>query len=300
MGVERSRAAPKTCGCTPLARYATRSGRRACTFDPMSAHGDKYVLDAGKSGHARLQVIGEIHDDRTHALLLDAGLEAGNRFVEFGCGLGYVTRWASSIGADALGIDLSADHIAEASDLADAKTEFRVGSVYDHGLPPESVDISYSRWLLIHLNQPVEAMRSISAALKPGGLMVCEEADLSAIYSEPPSGYDEFLEHAFASGVERGVDYAGGRRLHRWAIEAGFDVLRADAYQPHYLTGEHKGFWGWTFRESGANLVKEGALTEARYNELTDGMRMADDDPSTLVAHARMHQLVARKPMPPF
>jgi SAM-dependent methyltransferase len=266
----------------------------------VSAHGDKYVLDAGKSGHGRLKAISEIHDDQTRVLLLGAGLEAGHRFVEFGCGLGYVTRWATSVGADALGVDLSADQVEEARQLADGETEFRVASVYDHDLPPESVDIAYSRWLLIHLHQPVDAMRSISAALKPGGRMVCEEADLSAIYTEPPSGYDEFLELALASGVERGVDYSGGRRLHRWAIEAGFEVLRADAYHPHYLTGEHKGFWGWTFREAGANLVKEGAVTEARYNELSDGMRMADDDPSTLVAHARMHQLVARKPAPPL
>jgi SAM-dependent methyltransferase len=266
----------------------------------MTVHGDKYVLDSGKSGHVRLQVISEIHDDRTRALLLDAGLKAGDRFVEFGCGLGYVTRWASSVGADALGIDLSADQIEEARDLADGKTEFLVGSVYDHGLPPENFDISYSRWLLIHLNQPVDAMRSIGAALKPGGLMVCEEADLSAIYTEPPSAYHEFLDLAFASGAARGVDYAGGRRLHRWAREAGFDVLRIDAYHPHYLTGEHKGFWGWTFHEAGANLVREGTMTEARYNELTEGMRMADDDQSTLVAHARMHQLVARKPVQPL
>ena len=73
----------------------------------MTVHGAKYVLDSGKSGHARLQVISEIYDDRTRAPLLDAGLKAGDRFVEFGCGLGYVTRWASSVGADALGIDLS-------------------------------------------------------------------------------------------------------------------------------------------------------------------------------------------------
>ena len=265
----------------------------------MTAHGDKYVLDSGKSGHARLRVISEIHDDQTRALLLDAGLEAGDRFVEFGCGLGYVTRWASSVGADAIGIDLSADQIAEARDLADGKTEFRVGSVYDHGLPPESFDVSYSRWLLIHLNKPVDAMRSIYAALEPGGLMVCEEADLSAIYTEPPSDYHEFLDIALASGAARGVDYTGGRRLHRWAREAGFDVLRVDAYHPHYLTGEHKGFWSWTFREAGANLVKEGVMTDARFDELSEGMRVADDDPLTLVAHARMHQLVARKPEPP-
>lgn len=63
------------------------------------------------------------------------------RYVEFGCGLAYVTRWATSIGADALGIDLSADQITEARELADGKTEFRVGSrrvaVHGHaGAPP--------------------------------------------------------------------------------------------------------------------------------------------------------------------
>ena len=262
----------------------------------MAGHGDKYVLDAGKSGHARLEVISEIHDDRTRALLLEAGLGPGDRFVEFVCGLGYVTRWASSVGAEALGIDLSVDQIAEAQALAEGRTEFRVGSVYDHGLPPESFDVSYSRWLLIHLNQPVDAMRSIYEALEPGGVMVCEEADLSAIYAEPPSGYHEFLDVALASGVARGVDYEGGRRLHRWAADAGFQVIHADAYQPYYLTGEHKGFWGWTFREAGANLAKEGVITEARFDELMEGMLAADADPLTLVAHARMHQLVARKP----
>jgi hypothetical protein len=80
------------------------------------------------------------------------------------------------------------------------------------------------------------------------------------------------------------------------ASEAGFDVLSIDAYQPHYLSGKHKGFWSWTYREAGANLVKEGGMTDARYDEISEAMRAADDDPLTLVGHARMHQLVARKP----
>src|SRR5207247_7435261 len=109
-------------GCASHARVL-RSPR-------MTVHGDKYVLDAGTSGHARLRVISEIHDERSRALLLDAGLEPGDRYVEFGCGLGYVTRWATSVGADALGIDLSADQIAEATGLAEGKTEFRVGGAH--------------------------------------------------------------------------------------------------------------------------------------------------------------------------
>ena len=107
--------------------------------------------------------------------------------MEFGCGLGSVTRWAASEGAHATGIDLNEEQVAVAGELAreaGLKTaQFRTGNIYEPGLEPESVDVSYSRWLMVHLNRPVEAMRAIHAALTPGGVMVCEEADVSAVYT---------------------------------------------------------------------------------------------------------------------
>ena len=74
----------------------------------MTTIGDKYLLTgSGRSDHDRLRVISEIHDGRTRELLLRAGLAPGQRFVEFGCGLGYVARWAAGQGAYATGIDLN-------------------------------------------------------------------------------------------------------------------------------------------------------------------------------------------------
>jgi 2-polyprenyl-3-methyl-5-hydroxy-6-metoxy-1,4-benzoquinol methylase len=81
--------------------------------------------------------------------------------VEFGCGLGYVTRWAASEGAHATGIDLNEDHLMVATELAQEaglKTaHFRPANVYEPGLEPDSVDVSYSRWLMVHLKNPVGA-----------------------------------------------------------------------------------------------------------------------------------------------
>jgi len=37
-------------------------------------------------------------------------------------------------------------------------------------------------------------------------------------------------------------------------------------------------------------------LTAARVDELVAGMNEADASPNTLVAHCRMHQLIAKKP----
>jgi len=268
----------------------------------MSMIGDKYVLTgSGRSDHDRLRVISEIHDGRTRELLLRAGFASGQRFVEFGCGLGYVSRWAAGQGAHATGIDLNPEQVAVAGGLArDAglhTAQFRLGNVYEPGFEPGSVDMSYSRWLMVHLNKPVEAMRAIYTALKPGGVMVCEEADVSAVYTEPSSSaYVELREIGLAAGRQRGVDYTGGRRAHLWAKEAGFEVIHVDAYHPHYLTGAHKGFWNWTLRAAAEGLVTEGTLAAERLAELVAGMNEADASPETVVAHCRMHQLIARKP----
>jgi hypothetical protein len=114
-----------------------------------------------------------------------------------------------------------------------------LGNVYEPGLEPGGVDMSHS----LADGAPEQTgggMRAIYTMLKPGGVMVCEEADVNAVYAEPSSpAYVELREISLEAGRRRGVDYSGGRRVHSWA---------------------------------------------------------ADASPDTVVAHCRMHQLIARKP----
>src|SRR5277367_3511100 len=101
----------------------------------MPTIGDRYLLGSGRSDHDRLRVISAIHDDRTRELLQRAGLVSGHHFVEFGCGLGYVTRWAASEGAHATGIDLNEDNVAVAAELAQQAglntAQFRSANIYE-------------------------------------------------------------------------------------------------------------------------------------------------------------------------
>jgi SAM-dependent methyltransferase len=268
----------------------------------MSSFGDQYVLSSGRTGQDRLRMLCEIHDPQTRELLKRAGLTASHRYVEFGCGLGYVARWAARQASWVTAVDLSDEHLKEAQRLAESdgltNIDFLNRNIYDHDLPRDAFDISYSRWVLMHLKQPVEAMRQIRNALKPGGIMVCEEADLSAVYTEPRTfGYEEYRTLALETGRQRGVDYEGGRRLHTWAHEAGFEIVDVAAYHPHYLTGRHKGFWSWTFEEAGRSLLEAGLIGADELGRLLAGMRLADQKASVLVAHARNHQLIARRPV---
>ncbi|MFO1460348.1 MAG: methyltransferase domain-containing protein [Verrucomicrobiota bacterium] len=262
--------------------------------------GDNYILP-GRSDHDRLRIISEIHDGATRQLLLQAGLRAGHQLVEFGCGMGYVSRWAAAQGVLATGIDVNPEQVAASQALATAEglanVDFRVGNIYEPDFEPASVDVAYCRWLLVHLTRPVDALRAISKLLKPGGVVVCEEAGISAIYAEPRSAaYEEMRDLSLAAGKARGVDYDGGRCVHLWAREAGLELVHVGAYHPHYLNGPHKGFWSWTMRVACQRLVEEGSLPAERWEALVAGMDDADRSPHTVVAHCRMHQLIARKP----
>lgn len=130
----------------------------------MSTIGDQHILGVGRSDHDPLHVICEIHDGDTRELLMLAGLKAGDRFVEFGCGLGYVSRWAAGLGAEVTGIDLNKHQVEVAQKLPDQaglKTaRFRVANIYENGLERECIDVSHCRWLTVHLHRPVEAMRN--------------------------------------------------------------------------------------------------------------------------------------------
>ena len=131
----------------------------------------------------------------------------------------------------------------------------------------------------------------------PGGIMVCEEAGVSAIYAESRSAaYEEMRDIALRAGRDRGVDYDGGCRAHLWAKEAGFEIAHVAAYHPHYLNGPHKKFWNWTLRNATLRLVEERSLSKDRWKELVDGMTATDNSPHTVVAHCGMHQLIATKP----
>jgi SAM-dependent methyltransferase len=266
----------------------------------MTPVGDNYILP-GQSDHDRLRVISEIHDGGTRELLRRAGFFGGCRFVEFGCGMGYVTRWAAAEGAHATGLDVNEEQVRASQELARQESlksaYFRSANIYEPGLESESLDIAYCRWLMVHLNRPVEAMRVIYRALKPGGVMVCEEAGVSAIYTEPRSAaYEEMRDIVLRAGRDRGLDYDGGRCAHLWAKGAGFEIVHVAAYHPHYLNGPHKGFWNWTLRNAALRLVEEGSLSKDHWKELVEGMTAADNSPDTVVAHCRMHQLIAKKP----
>jgi SAM-dependent methyltransferase len=226
------------------------------------------------------------------------------RVADLGCGVGLVTAFlAYYVGprGDVVAIDSSGAQLAQARERLDAgglNATFVEASATDTGLPRGSFDLVYCRLLLIHLTEPERALREMFALLKPGGILVCEDGDLTASGSEPPSALDAFADLWGRLGPRRGLDYTLGRRLFQLVLAAGFPAPEITFNQPVVARGEHKRFLELSVAEAGPAFVGAGLITSSELERTLVEMRGLARDEFVLAVMPRMAQVWATKPAP--
>lgn len=107
---------------------------------------------------------------------VEAALANGGRLADVGCGQGWstvaiATRWPT---ADVVGVDLDAASIADARAVAESKGSAARFATLDGGDLDElgSFDVVTLLEALHDMAHPVDALRSLRAALRPGGVLV--------------------------------------------------------------------------------------------------------------------------------
>jgi SAM-dependent methyltransferase len=226
------------------------------------------------------------------------------RVADLGCGVGLVTALLAELvgpGGQVVGLDASAAQLAQARDRlppGGADVRFVEASATDTGLPPASFDLVYCRFLLIHLPEPDRALREMWALLKPGGILVCEDGDLTSAGSEPPSALDAFPDLWGRLGPVRGVDYTLGRRLYHMVQAAGFPAPEVTFNQPVLARGESKRFLELSVAEAGPAFVAAGLIMAGELERTLVDMRRLSGDEAVLAVMPRMAQVWARKPAP--
>jgi SAM-dependent methyltransferase len=274
---------------------------------PVPANGTsgKYALATGEAADYRLRILHDLYGPGTRRVLLESGLRGGMRVADLGCGVGMVTALlAELVGArgHVVGIDASGAQLAQARrrlNGSGTNVSFAEASATDTGLPPGSFDLVYCRFLLIHLPEPERALREMFALLKPDGILVCEDGDLTACGSEPPSALDAFADLWGRLGPRRGLDYTLGRRLFQMVLAAGFPTPEITFNQPVVPRGESKRMLELSVAEAGPAFVEAGLITADALDRTLDEMRRLAGDGSVLAVMPRMAQVWARKPAIP-
>jgi SAM-dependent methyltransferase len=257
------------------------------------------MLATGDAAVVRLRLLDEIFGPGTREFLKTTGLHSGWRVADIGCGIGLVALWiAEQVGGNGWvsAVDVSSEQLQVAKSnaaMAGLKNiSFHQGSAYETGLPRASFDLVCSRFLMCHLQRPLEALKEMGALLKKGGVLTCEDCDDSSIVTEPPTrAYTRLVEISRAVDAKRGVDSEIGLKLHRLFREAGFRSPHVSLKQVAILRGPAKQFWELTLREAAAAIIDAGAASEEQLDAICAEMQAIAHDETTLLVMPRVSQV---------
>ena len=84
-----------------------------------------------------------------------------------------------------MGLDVSGEFLAEAERAPGPGLSYQRCDVTTDALPVRSADLAYCRYLLSHLQDPLELLRRWGVELAPDGLLLAEEVE--AIYPTEPA-----------------------------------------------------------------------------------------------------------------
>jgi SAM-dependent methyltransferase len=170
----------------------------------------------------RFTVFARLFDPSTFRHLDAAGLAAGWHCWEVGAGgTSVVAHLAERVGPT--GSVLATDiNVAWATGVVASNAEIVEHDVAGDPPPAGPFDLVHARLVLVHVPERDKALANMVAALRPGGMLVLEDADpaLQPLSCLEETGTAQVLANRLRRGfrtllAERGVDLAYGRTLPR-------------------------------------------------------------------------------------
>jgi SAM-dependent methyltransferase len=240
-------------------------------------HDDDYILGTDAAELERLRFQHQVWVKELYLLAERAGLRAGQRGLDLGCGPGFTTfELAHLVGTrgHVLARDQSERFLttlrAEAARLEMPQIEASLGPVETLAFPAASLDFAYARWLFCWLPEPLPVLRDLTRALRPGGVLVLQEyVDWGAMQLLPNGP-------AFTRGVEACLASwrAGGATIN-FAAELPALAPRAGLVIEHFAPRARLGAvgsleWRWLdefFRSYLPKVVERGLLSPRELEE---------------------------------
>ncbi len=176
-------------------------------------------------------------------------IRRGQQIVEVGCGTGDFTRYLAEIShgrARILGIDSNEKSVTAA--IADSRkarlsrvTSYRTGDVYKIPLDDGYADLACCRTLLMHLPDPLRAIREMARITTIGGSVVAVEGGrMVSFYDPDDEDYSKLAEQAYSAWVDgikklEGKEFKIGEKLPGIFRKAGLSSIRAEIQADAWL-----------------------------------------------------------------
>jgi len=261
-----------------------------------------YAIRGGDEGRRRLDLLARTMAPNTEALLARAGLRAGMRCIDLGCGGGHVSRYlAESVGTGGFVVGLDVDVVKleaarkESAQAGLRQLEFRAASVTAWS-EPATYDLVYGRFILSHVPEPASIIGNMAAALRSGGVLVVEDVDFGGAFCHPPNaGYERYCSLYRDVVRRRGGNAELGRELYGMCLDAGLAEVEVDVVQPTHGGGEpEKALSLSTMTNIADAAIDEGLASADEVAEIMAELTRYTANPRAIVSVPRIFQVWGR------
>lgn len=253
----------------------------------------------------RLQILSELYDENSYQWIAKY-LTKGASVLEFGPGDGQMaSKIVKDIGSSGsyLGIEASEERVKAAKvNLGDAtNAEFRHQDAIEaaKALPKGSYDVIYFRWFLWVLPETdrEQFLLNIFQLLKPGGVIIAEEADMTTLACSP--------EHPSITEYKRYTEARCKKRGHPMQLGPEFPTIFSRInpsasevehakFQPTATTPFHKKLV-YLGLASAEIALKEAGVAEDRIETLKTDMHSIAEEDKYAISSTTNHVSVFRK-----
>lgn len=261
-----------------------------------------YILAGGQKGLSRLNVLARTLDSESNVFIGAFDLSKVRKGLDLGCGTG--TRsidLATRIGAQGTITAIDQDPVAiRVAQKNAAKKKLRNIIFKNSSLeafdPIEQFDLIYGRMILTHLRNPEKVLKKIRSWLKPGGIVIFEEPDLSSRVCFPKEKcVFRYTEIMCATARTKGLHPSLGPELLGLLKKVGFSKIIVRAWQPLYFSGNEKTIMRRTLQEAKSEILKNKACSKLELDQLMQDLKKIEKNPKILLGSALVFQYFARK-----
>jgi SAM-dependent methyltransferase len=252
----------------------------------------------------RLAMLTKVADPITIRRLNELKVGPGWRCLDVGAGDGSVAHWLARRVGPTGRVVATDPNPRFLVNLRTPNLEVRRHNILEDGLEAAHYDLVHCRTVLMHLPDPIKALRRLVNAVRPGGWLLVEEADDSASFGAADAGhpraaaFDRNSQALWAELRATGtMELDFGRRLPSLLEGLGLRNFGHEGVTLASRGGEPLArFHQMTNELVRAQLVASGVLTDADFDEL----RRAYEDPSFWFVGLTMFGVWGRRPTNAF
>jgi ubiquinone/menaquinone biosynthesis C-methylase UbiE len=200
-----------------------------------------YIHGASDNEQKRLRKL----NNMTNESFIDfLDIKNKDKICDFGCGMANMLIDINEKYPDTelTGIEISEEQYKTALKYCSNKKNIIIKkeNVLNNNLPDNYFDITYCRYLLEHVNSPVDVVREMARITKPGGNILCQENDMyNVIFYPEIKGFSKLLNMFCNLQIKKGGDPYIGRKLYDIFKKAGCVNIEL-SYKPEIYTEENE------------------------------------------------------------